>query len=219
MKRKLIFILSFSFISLGFAQKKAEDSIKKSWQYQPNFIVGVDVLNAGVGFFGDRKLFQGFISSRINRNVHAVADFGVDKNVYEKSGYNATINGVFLKLGAFYMLSKDPENDFNGFYGGGKLAGSFYKQEYFTVPVRGSGGGDAFITLPESQQSSYWLEAVIGGRVQLFSSNFFIDVNIQPRYLVYTTKQEDLFPMIVAGFGKSSGKFNMGFGWNIAYKF
>lgn len=219
MKKKLIFILSFSCITFGFSQKKSEDSIKKSWQYQPNFIVGVDVLNAGVGFFGDRKMFQGFISSRINRNVHVVADFGMDKNVYEKSGYNAAINGAFLKLGAFYMLSKDPENDFNGFYGGGKLAGSFYKQEYFMVPVRGSGGGDTFIALPESQQSSYWLEAVIGGRVQLFSSNFFIDVNIQPRYLVYTTKQDDLFPMVVAGFGKSSGKFNVGFSWNIAYKF
>lgn len=219
MKKKLIFILSFSGLALGFGQKKVEDTLKKGWHYQPNFIVGVDVLNAGVSFFGERKLYQGFISSRIIRNVHAVADFGMDKNVYEKSGYDASVNGMFLKLGAFYMLSKDPENDFNGFYGGGKLAGSFYKQEYVKVPIRGGSGGDAFVALPETQQSSFWIEAVIGGRVQLFSSNFFIDVNIQPRYLAYTTKQDDLFPMIVAGFGKSSGKFNLGFNWNIAYKF
>ncbi|MGV4414382.1 DUF6048 family protein [Chryseobacterium sp. T1] len=219
MKKKLIFFLSFSCMTFGFSQKKAEDTIKKKWQYQPNFIVGVDVLNAGSGFFGDRKLYQGFISSRISRNVHAVSDLGFDKNSYDKNGYNATVNGMFVKLGAFYMLTSDPENHFNGFYGGGKVVGSFYKQEYFSVPIRGSGGGDAFVALAESQQSSYWVEAVIGGRVQLFDSNFFIDVNIQPRYLAYTTKQDELYPMIVAGFGKSSGKFGMGFSWNIAYKF
>ena len=219
MKTKLLSILSFSLCLQAWAQKP-NDTIKKVWHYQPNFIVGVDVLNAGAGFFGDRKMFQGFISSRINKNVHAVADIGVDKNIYQKNGYDASINGVFLKLGAIYMLSNDPENEFNGFYAGGKVAGSFYKQEYFSVPVRSNGGGgDAFVSLPESQQSSYWVEAVIGGRVQLFTSNFFIDVNVQPRYLVYTTKQDNIYPMIVSGFGKSSGKFNMGFSWNIAYKF
>ena len=203
---------------IAYAQKE-QDSLKAKWKYEPNFMVGFDVLNAGIGVFSDRKLFQGFVSSRISKNIHAVADVGFEKNIYQKNGYDATVDGPFLKLGAFYMLANDKENPLNGFYAGGKLAGSFYNQEYKAVPVRGYGGSETSVAFPESSQSSYWIEGLIGGRVQLFESPVYIEVNMQPKYLAYSTTQDDLKPMIVPGFGKSSAKFNMGFSWNIAYKF
>lgn len=182
-------------------------------------MVGVDVGNSVASFFSDRKLYQGFISTNYNGKLHFVADLGVEKNIYDKNGYDSSVNGPFLKLGAIYMLSTDRENIENGFYAGGKVAASFYNQEYKAVPVRGFGGSDTSVSFPSSIQSSYWMEAAVGGRVQLFNSQFFIDVNIQPKYLLYSTKQDNIQPMIVPGFGKSSGKFNMGFAWNIAYKF
>lgn len=220
MKTKLISFFCFSLAVTVFGQQKQSDTIKKIWKYEPNFLVGVDVLNLGTSAFSDRKLMQAFVSSRLTKKWHVVADVGFDKNIYQKNGYDAKVNGTFFKLGSFYMLSQDSENIYNGFYAGGKLAGTFYKQEYFAIPVRATGGGaDGTQSLAESQQSSYWIEAVVGGRVQLFGSNFFIDVNVQPKYLLYTTKQEDVFPMLVSGFGRSSGKFGFGFSWNIGYKF
>ena len=203
---------------LGSAQDKAKTE-KEKWKYKPNFMVGFDVMNAGVSFFSDRKLYQGFISSKIKDNIHGIVEAGFESNIYQKNSYDVKANGPFLKLGAFYMLAKDPENEFNGFYAGGKAGGSFYTQEYMAVPVRGYGGSSSSVSFPSSTQSSYWLEGTIGGRVQLFESNFFIDVNLQPRYLIFTTKQDEIQPMIVPGFGKSSSKFNMGFAWNLAYKF
>ncbi len=221
MKTRQIFTFFFSFICLlGFAQENnAKNAEKEKWKYEPNFMVGGDLLNTGVSFFSDRKLYQGFVSSRIKENIHAIVEAGFESNIYQKNGYDAKVNGPFLKLGAFYMLAKDPENQFNGFYAGGKAAGSFYTQEYMAVPVRGFGGSNSSKSFPSSTQSSYWLEGTLGGRVQLFDTNFYIDVNMQPRYLVYTTKQEEIQPMIVPGFGKSSSKFTMGFAWNLAYKF
>lgn len=219
MNPRLIFTCFFSLLfSLAFAQKK-EDSLKTKFKYKPNFMVGFDVLNGGIAAFSDRKLIQGFVSSKIKNNIHAVADLGFEKNIYQKNGYDASVNGPFLKLGAFYMLANDKENELNGFYAGGKLGASFYTQEYKAVPVRGFGGSETSVAFPASSQSSYWIEANVGGRVQLFESTFYIDVNMQPRYLVYTTTQEEIKPMIVPGFGKSSAKFNMGFSWNIAYHF
>ncbi|MCD9617149.1 DUF6048 family protein [Chryseobacterium gleum] len=221
MKTRLIFTFLFSLLGIiSSAQEKKKEAEKEVHEkYKPNFMVGLDVLNTGVGFFSDRKLYQGFISSKIRGNVHAIAEAGFEKNIYQKNGYDAKVNGPFVKLGAFYMLAKDAENEFNGFYAGGKAAGSFYNQEYMAVPVRGFGGSNSSEAFPSSSQSSFWLEGTIGGRVQLFNSNFYIDVNLQPRYLVYTSKQDDISPMIVPGFGRSSSKFNMGFAWNIAYKF
>ncbi|MFC7348030.1 DUF6048 family protein [Chryseobacterium zhengzhouense] len=220
MKKKLIYSLIFSVLNLlNFSAQEKEEVEKPKWKYEPNFIVGVDVLNAGVSFFSDRQLFQGFISSKVKDNLHGIIEAGFDKNVYQNNGYDAKASGPFAKIGAFYMLARDRENDFNGFYGGGKIAGSFYKQEYMAIPVRGFGGSSSTVSMPSSSQSSFWLEGTLGGRVQLFESNFYIDVSMQPRYLMVTSKQDDVVPMIVPGFGKSSNKFNMGFAWNIAYKF
>ena len=219
MNPRLIFSFFFSLFFLNSFAQKGQDSIKTKWKYEPNFMVGVDVLNAGIGIFSDRKLFQGFVSSRISEHVHAVAEAGFEKNIYQKNGYDASVDGPFLKLGAFYMLANDKENPLNGFYAGGKLAGSFYNQEYKAVPVRGYGGSETSVAFPASSQSSYWIEATVGGRVQLFDSPFYIDVTAQPRYLLFSTTQDDIKPIIVPGFGKSSAKFNVGFSWNIAYSF
>lgn len=220
MNPKLIFTFFFSvFFSFGFAQIKEQDTIQTQRKYEPNFMVGFDLLNAGIGVFSDRKLFQGFVSSRITKNIHGVADVGFEKNIYQKNGYDASVNGPFLKLGTFYMLANDRENEMNGFYAGGKVGGSFYQQEYKAVPVRGFGGSATSISFPGTSQSSYWIEGTVGGRVQLFQSPFYIDVNLQPKYLVFSTTQDEIQPMIVPGFGKSSAKFNMGFSWNIAYQF
>ena len=220
MNPKLIFTFFFSvFFSFGFAQIKEQDTIQTQRKYEPNFMVGFDLLNAGIGVFSDRKLFQGFVSSRITKNIHGVADVGFEKNIYQKNGYDASVSGPFLKLGAFYMLANDRENEMNGFYAGGKVGGSFYQQEYKAVPVRGFGGSATSISFPLTSQSSYWIEGTVGGRVQLFQSPFYIDVNVQPKYLVFSTTQDEIQPMIVPGFGKSSAKFNMGFSWNIAYHF
>jgi hypothetical protein len=78
----------------------------------------------GIRFFGDRKLYQDYFS-RINKKVHAIIDLGYDKNVYQKNGYDAKADGLFAKIGGFYMLTMDPENQLNGFYAGAKLAASF----------------------------------------------------------------------------------------------
>ncbi|SDD99028.1 DUF6048 family protein [Riemerella columbipharyngis] len=224
MKHTRIYILFFSIaMSLAFAQSqlpKDKDTIvkKNNWRYTPNFLVGFNILEAGLSFGSEQK-FQGYISSEIKENTNLIAEGGYAKNNYKKNSYDASAKGIFLKLGAFYMLSTDSENKKNGFYVGGKIGGSSYTQEYFSLPVKGAEGQVFGVAFPASRQSSYWVEAMIGGRVQLFKSDFFIDVNVQPRYLIYTTKQDKIFPMIVPGFGKSSTKFGFGYSWNLSYYF
>ena len=125
MNPRLIFSFFFSFLFTAAFAQNVTDSLKTNWKYEPNFMVGIDVLNAGIGVFSDRQLFQGFVSSRVSKNIHAVTEAGYEKNIYRKIRYDAAANGSFLKLGAFYMLAKDKENELNGFYAGAKAAGSF----------------------------------------------------------------------------------------------
>lgn len=218
MSYRRISILFFSLFLVPFF-KAQEDSVKVEKFQISNVMVGVDLLNAGISFFSERQLFQGFISAQLKKDIYGVIDLGHESNVYDKNGYDAKASGLFVKAGGYYMLMKDNENPLNGFYAGPKVGASFYSQTYDRIPVRGSGGGDSFVSLETSNQTSLWLEAQIGGKVQLFQSPFYIDLSVQPRYLIYTTKQEGVQPMIVPGFGKSSSSFNVGFAWNLAYHF
>jgi hypothetical protein len=220
MKIKHLFFCFFSFSFLfSFGQEKNTSKKTLLNTYQPNFMVGIDVLNAGIGFFSDRKLYQGFVSTELKPRLHAILDVGFEKNTYNKSGYHISANGSFVKLGTVYMLISDPENRFNGFYAGGKIVGSIYSQEYFSVPVKGFQAGDYSVAFPQTTQSTYWVEGAVGARIQLFSSPVYIDANIQPKYLVYTTKQDGIQPMIVPGFGESISSFGFGYSWSLAYKF
>lgn len=182
-------------------------------------MIGVDVLNMGIGFLSERKIYQGFISSEIKKRTHAIADFGWEQNFYKKNYYDASANGIFAKIGTFYMLVQDTNDNFNGFFAGAKLGASFFNQEYKAVPVLGYQGNNSSVAFPPSHQSAYWIETILGGRVNLFNSNFYIDVNVLPKYLFLNTTQEHIHPMVIPGFGHSSSKINFGFSWNLAYRF
>ena len=72
MKKKLIYTSFFSLLGLMVSAQDKKVEEKEKWKYEPNFMVGVDVLNTGVSFFSDRQLFQGFISSKIKGNIHGI---------------------------------------------------------------------------------------------------------------------------------------------------
>ena len=62
-----------------------------------------------------------------------------------------------------------------------------------------------------------YVEFLNENKDSIFETPIYIEITAQPKYLLYSTAQENIKPMIVPGFGKSSSKFNMGFSWNIAY--
>lgn len=218
MRAKRIFFFCFSlWFVAGSAQQSPGAVVVDSTARK--YLVGVDLLSAGLSIFSPRKVVQGSVTTHISGSIYGIAEAGFEKNIYDRNGYDVAAHGPFLKAGALYMLAYDAENRLNGFYGGAKLAASFYQQEYRAVPIRGFGDAETVQRFPESRQSSYWIEALVGGRVQLFDTPFYIDVAAQPRYLLHSTKQENIRPMIVPGFGRSASNFNFGFSWSVAYAF
>lgn len=216
MNLRPFFISTFSLLFfLGYGQKKK----KEKWDYHPNYVVGIDLLHLGLAVAGQDRMIQGFVSSTLTKSIHAVADVGQEKNTYDKNGYDVDASGVFVRLGGFYMLAPDPQNIENGFYIGGKVAASFYNQDLKSIPIRWIQGMDSFASFPGSSQSAYWLEGAVGGRIEILGSHFLIDVQAQPKILMYTTKQENITPMVIPGFGKDATRFKIGFMWNLAYRF
>ncbi len=218
MKTRLIFILFLS-LSLSTLRGQKVDTLQTVERYRPNSLIGVDLLHLGMLPFSDQKLISFSADTELRPRLHILAEAGLGSDKYLQHGYDVEANGIFAKAGVLYMLSYDAQNRQNGFYGSGKLAASFYTQDLNAVPIRGYHGEDLYATFPSSSQSSYWVEAAVGGRIRLFDSSFYIDAQVMPRYLLYTTKQENIRPMVIPGFGKSANNFTVGFSWSVAFRF
>lgn len=236
MKTIRICLLFFSFLGvLLFAQQKktpqADSVIQKikpgfffkKWfktdkKYQ-KIIVGVDVLHLGLMPFSNQKTLSGYASFSLNKNRHLVADAGFESNRFDENQYHVLAEGLFFKFGTYYMLFFEENKPLNGFYIGAKLGTSVYKQTYNAIPIRGYKGNDASTFLPSSNQNANWIEFPIGARVQVFQTAFYLDIQAQPRFILFQTKQEGVQPMIIPGFGQSSSNSNLGFMWAIAFRF
>ena len=87
------------------------------------------------------------------------------------------------------MLSMDTENPDNGFYAGAKWQQVFTikstKKFPFVVLVAATN-----ILLSIGESICLLVRRFCRARVQLFKSNLYVDVNAQPRFLFYSTKQE-----------------------------
>jgi len=212
MRIQQLCILFFSIFSLNiFAQTKKSKF---------NFMLGFDALHLGLAEFTDQKMFQIFASSEFKPKKHFVLETGYEKNKYNKNAYDISAEGNFIRAGILYMFNTDFNDPQNGFYFGGKLATSFYKQKIKSIPIKGASGiSNSNVSFPVSSQNAYWLEGAIGGRVRVIKTNFFIDAQIQPKYLLVRTRQENIIPMVIPGFGTDSGAFKLGFMWSIAYLF
>lgn len=55
MNRKLIFSFFFSLLWVFSSAQQVQDTLVAKWKYEPNFMVGIDVLNGSLAAFGDRK--------------------------------------------------------------------------------------------------------------------------------------------------------------------
>ncbi len=221
-------LLSFLLIlatNFSFAQDTKTDSTKVSAtdtipkkKYHDIFI-GVDLFNPIVSAFNDKKGASAYVSYQLNNKWHLVAEAGYEKNKFTEIHWDVDVDGIFGKLGANWFITQDIDNQSNGIYIGGRLAYSKYSQTINQYPIRDlqsnqiTGSG----SLPKADVSSFWVEAVVGGRVQIFK-NFYGELSLHPAAYLGGKKDANIDPLIIPGYGKNSGPFNMPVFWGISYK-
>lgn len=223
MKNLKIYILLISlFIRVfSFAQTKTSDSINVESKKQ--FFVGVDLLNPAVSFFSDKKNFNGYISYKIKDRWVAFVGVGYEKNIYKKNDWEVDGKGIFGELGFNYILTNNYEISGEGFYVGGRLGFSPFKQNIKKYPIKGMNTNNQTQpvgegSLPESNVDSGWLGLIAGAKVQIGKSPFYIDFMAEPKFILYSKKQEDIDNLVVPGYGKDKGNVNITVFWGISYR-
>ncbi len=224
MNPRRIYILLIS-IFLGIfanSQTKSKDSLSVNIPKHQMFI-GIDLLNPIVGCFADKKNYSSFITYKIKNRWLAVFEIGYEKNTYNKNNWNIDAKGVFGEIGVNYILTNNYEKSGEGFYLGARFGFSPYKQNIKKYPIKGmnSEGQIQLIgegSLSEANVNSGWLEAVAGAKVQIGNSPFYIDFMVRPKFIVYSSKQQDVSNLVVPGYGKDKGAANISLFWGLTYR-
>ncbi|MDM1071914.1 hypothetical protein HX001_05310 [Empedobacter brevis] len=224
-RQLLLSFLLTSATSFAFAQVNKTDSTKVSLtdsipkKKKHDIFIGVDLFNPIVAAFKDKKGASIYASYQINTKWHAVIEAGFEKNKFDEIHWNVDVDGIFAKAGANWFITQDVENQSNGIYIGGRVAYSKYSQTVNSYPIRDLQSNEIINkgSLPKANVSSYWIEAVIGGRVEIFK-NFYGELALHPAAYIGGKKDQGIEPLIVPGYGKYSGPFNMPVFWGIAYK-
>lgn len=230
-RQLLLSFLLTSAINFAFGQenkldsKQVSDSTKVSVtdsipakKYHDIFI-GVDLFNPIVSAFTDKKGASAFLSYQLNNKWHLVAEVGYEKNNFNEINWNVDVDGIFGKIGGNWFVTQDLENQSNGIYIGGRVAYAQYSQTVNSYPIRdlqsnvvvGSG------SRPKVNVSSFWVEAVVGGRVEIFK-NFYGELSLHPSIYLGGKKDDNIDPLVIPGYGKTKGPFNLPVFWGISYK-
>lgn len=192
-----------------------QDSIQKI--QKPGIAIGVDLFNAALSVFTDKQGGEGMVTVPINQKWQAVAEIGYEKNTFENSAWDVDVNGVYARLGANWFLSQDVKNQNMGYYLGGRLAFSPYQETVNKYLIQGTGIENIEGSFPQHNASTFWMEPVAGGRVQLFESNFYVDASVRLKIRLFDNNDYNLTPLVIPGFGKNQNGLNFGVNWSVVY--
>ncbi len=220
-QKTYILLISFFIGFFSYGQTTVKDST--SVETKKKIFIGIDLLNPIAGFFSDKKNYSGYVSYQIKNRWTAVAELGYEKNIYDNIDWNVDAKGFYGEIGINYMLTNYYEKSGEGFYVGARLGFSPYKQTINQYPVKGMNTEGqtqvvGYGSLPLANVSSGWFEAVLGAKVQLGKSPFYLDFMAKPKFLIYSKKQDDIDNLVIPGYGKDKGAANISLFWGVSYR-
>jgi hypothetical protein len=218
----LFTILLHSSVVLG--QKKAEaDSLSIDNNGKKHLFVGVDLFAPALSFFSDKKGMNAYVSFRIKGRWTGVAEFGYEKNIYDDIGWNVEGKGFSIGAGVNYMITNMDTDNGEGFYIGGRLMYSPFIQTVRSYPLTSIDGDGklqviGYGSLPSANVGSGWAELLGGAKVQLGKTPFYLDIMVRPKVQLFSQKQDGIDNLVIPGYGKDRGAFQISFFWGVSYR-
>ena len=184
-----------------------------------NIFVGIDASTPIQSIYSDKSGLQGFVSYQFKQKWVAIAELGFEKNKFNENSWKVDVDGIYGKIGLNWFINQDPTNILNGFYVGGRFAYSSFNQTLNEFPIRDIYSNTIvdYGNLPKSKVSSYWVEVVVGGRVELYK-NLYADFSIHPAIYLGGKKQNNIDHLVIPGYGRNNGPFNLPLFFGISYK-
>jgi hypothetical protein len=224
MQRRLIFTFLLSLVAINFVRAQNDtiqikEEIITTIKKPKHLFVSLDLSTPILSAFSNKTGVQGNISYQYNDNWIAIFELGTEKNKFNEASWNVDVDGSFFKFGLNRYITKDPSSPLNGFYAGARIAYSSYNQKINQFPIRDIYSNQIldYGSLDKTKVDAYWVEFVLGGKLQLFK-NIFADFSVHPAIYLGGKKQDNVKALVVPGYGRTNGPFNLPFFWGVSYK-
>lgn len=211
-KLLLIFFLTTNYLS-------AQDSIVIEKKDRPRYFIGIDLAQPAMQFFTDKKGYEAVFSAPLYKRWQLAVEAGYERNLFDDSRWKGEASGFFARGGANWIVGKDDINPNMNFYLGGRVGYTRFSQNIKEFLIQGYGVPNVKGSLPPSNANALWLEPLVGGRVPIRESNFYIDANARILLLLFHNGGDDITPIAIPGFGKNNNGFNLRVIWAIGYAF
>lgn len=230
--KKNILLLSFSFFTGFFfimrgqqyPEKEESQNILEENQsaykpviYQRALFIGGDLFQPLREIIDKKnRTYEFFANVRLYKKFHLAFQVGHSQLSFDRIDWKAQAFGVYYKLGANWFLYENDLDPEQAYYAGLYFAYTPYQQEIQKRSMRYPGAIN--IPLPRASLEAYWFEPLLGARVRLAKTPFFIDIATGVKILLYTGRQERIDPLILPGFGEALNSINWAFRWGLSYR-
>ena len=145
---------------------------------------------------------------RLSKRLYIAGEIGSEKKTSTTNYLSNTAKGTYLKAGVDYNMYENWAGMENLIYSGLRfgLANFTWGQNEVIDNEKFSG------------LTSGWIELLLGLKTEVLK-NLFLGLNLQIKARLFESQPDNFENIYIPGFGRTydSGKFSVGFGYNISY--
>jgi len=217
----IILVLLVCNLTLAQNDETPTDSIKYAQKY--GLRIGTDASKLLKTFIDDD--YSGFEINgdyRLTKNLYAAGEIGFEENTTSNSSLNSTAKGSYFRGGIDYNMYKNWFGMENMIYTGFRVGASSFKQTINSYTIYQTNQSWPQTTINSGQEFSglntIWGELIIGIKAEVIN-NVYFGINAQLKGRITEKEPNNFENIYIPGFGRTydSGKFGIGFGYNISY--
>lgn len=159
---------------------------------------------------------------RLTKNLYVAGEIGFEENTTSNDQLNSTANGSYFKGGVDYNMYKNWFGMENMIYSGFRVGATTFKQTLNSYTIYQSNQSWPATTVNSGQEfsglSAIWGELIIGIKAEVLN-NIYVGLNAQLKGRITEKEPNNFENIYIPGFGRTydSGRFGIGFGYNISY--
>lgn len=209
---KYILLLPLALISLQV--QGSSDTL-----FRPALRIGLDV----GGFarkFVEPEVMMSEVSADVEwrRGFFAAAEFGLLHIDVEKETHRYQARGNFFRLGSdFNILERNPQSKHDVLLLSVRYGFGWMEHEAPFIIISDPFWGDYESLVESEKYRAHWLEAGFGLRTELWN-NIFVGWSLRGHLLISRTREAEMEPHFISGFGRTNGSTSLLLHYQIMYR-
>ena len=160
---------------------------------------------------------------RLLKRLYIAGEIGSEKKTTTTNYLSSTAKGTYLKAGVDYNMYENWVGMENLIYSGLRFGLANFNQTLNSYTIYDTnnftwGQNEVIGNEKFSGLTSCWIELLLGLKTEVLN-NLFIGLNMQIKARIFESQPDNFENIYIPGFGRTydSGKFGIGFGYNISY--